>query len=210
MTTTDEHANPTAKGIGEHSLMQTSTLSSAAQVLAADMDFLDAPRMSARTLALHLLQLTECPSCHQPVREPVTLPCGHSSCLACIMKKIRPTNDMTDSAVSLPSTSHLPPRLPLATTVVACPLVGCSRSAIGRGIGIWKGHMATFGADTAQQSQSTNLVADDAIDGPGQLPLDAFVVPTNQDSSSLSVIRPQDMAQKDSISRKNYHYYKLM
>lgn len=191
MTTTDEHANPTAKGIGEHSLIQTSTLSSAAQVMAADMDFLDAPRMSARTLALHLLQLTECPSCHQPVREPVTLPCGHSSCLACIMKKIRPTNDMTDSAVSMPSTSHLPPRLPLATTVVACPLVGCSRSAIGRGIGIWKGHMATFGADTAQQSQSTTLVADDAIDGPGQLPLDAFVVPTNQDSSSLSVIRPQ-------------------
>ncbi|PWN36728.1 LON-domain-containing protein [Meira miltonrushii] len=199
MTAPNEHAKLSAKDVGELNLVPPPAVSSAAQVMVADMDFLNAPRMSARTLALHLLQLTECPSCHQPVQEPVTLPCGHSSCLACIMQMGRSSDEMADSAVLMPSTSHLPPRLPLATTVVACPLTGCSRSAIGRGLGMWKGHLATFGAGSTQQNQSLSSTADDAIDGPGELPLDGFVVPTNRDSSSLSVIRPQ---RRESFSSK--------
>lgn len=189
MTASGEHTMLSSSKDVQSSIVQP--LSSTTQITKANADFSHSPKMSARTLALHLLQSIECPSCHQPVREPVTLPCGHSSCLACIMQKSKPSNDKSDIPISMPSTSHLPPRLPLATSMVACPLIGCSRSAIGRGIGIWKGQMATFGADATQQDRFSNLVTDDAIDGPGQLPLDGFVVPTNRDSTSLSVIRPQ-------------------
>ncbi|KAE8262304.1 hypothetical protein A4X09_0g7489, partial [Tilletia walkeri] len=39
----------------------------------------------------------------------------------------------------------LPPRLPLCSGTIPCPVDGCSRSAIGRGIGSWSGYHARYG-----------------------------------------------------------------
>ncbi|KAI3491924.1 hypothetical protein L1887_43633 [Cichorium endivia] len=81
-----------------------------------------AQRRRARELATVLLTLANCHACNKPVQDPVTLPCGHSSCLQCIKDRVLPTSIPPEDDVSpLPCLTHLPPRLPLSPMTVPCP-----------------------------------------------------------------------------------------
>jgi Lon protease-like protein len=62
--------------------------------------------------ARQLVRLVQCPRCSHPLRAPVTLPCSHTVCRACLpAPQPRPN-------ISYPNT---PDRL----TGIACPLMGC-------------------------------------------------------------------------------------
>lgn len=142
--------------------------------------------VSARNAAQKLLRLCSCSACQQPLRDPVTLPCGHSTCLDCVRKA---TCVGLDTA-SVPGTSHRPTRFPLATTTVACFHAGCSRAAIGRGLGSWKGKSVVYGPDAVgRQRTRSNSNNDTDAPLPGTAsPLDGFIAPLNH---SLTVVPPQ-------------------
>lgn len=146
-------------------------------------------RTETQALAYKLLALCQCAQCGQPINEPITLPCGHSSCLSCI---VNATSGPSSSAV-LPCTSHLPPRLPLSSTTVPCPIAGCPRSAIGKGMGLWSGHHAFYGVNVNDERVQLPISEEG---GPGSAPVDGFVVPQNEESNRLVVIPAQ--------SRKSY------
>lgn len=62
--------------------------------------------------ARQLVRLVQCPRCSRPLSSPVTLPCAHTVCRACLPSPQPRTN------ISYPNT---PDRL----TGIACPLLGC-------------------------------------------------------------------------------------
>lgn len=149
-------------------------------------------RRQAQALAHKLLMLCKCCRCEQIIRDPVTLPCGHSSCLSCIVA-MTSTSSMASISKTLPSTTHLPPRLPLSSTTVPCPIDGCPRSAIGQGMGIWSGHKAIYGprvnTDVMEWPTLEEEQGEERSSIPG--PLDGFVAPQNQERNLLTVIPAQ-------------------
>ncbi|CBQ69364.1 conserved hypothetical protein [Sporisorium reilianum SRZ2] len=148
-----------------------------------------AQRRRARELATVLLTLANCSGCHRPVTDPVTLPCGHSSCLQCIKDGVLPKSIPAEDEVEpLPCLSHLPPRLPLSPMTVPCPAHGCPRSAIGRGIGVWAGHRPRYGL-IPTYTERLPLGAQDV--GPGAPPVDGFVMGVADHPLRLTVIGPQ-------------------
>lgn len=163
-------------------------------------------RRQAQALAHKLLMLCKCSRCEQIIRDPVTLPCGHSSCLSCIVA-MTSTSTLASTSKILPSTTLLPPRLPLSSTTVPCPIDGCPRSAIGQGMGIWSGHKALYGP------RVTTDVMDwpsSAVEGEGAAstsgPMDGFVAPQNQERNRLVVIPAQlrsTYLEKYAISKYN-------
>ncbi|KAK1911324.1 hypothetical protein P3342_012624 [Pyrenophora teres f. teres] len=72
----------------------------------------EAVALDAHRDARQLVRLLQCPRCSKPLSTPVTLPCGHTVCRACLPPPQPRTN------VSYPNT---PDRL----TGIACPLMGC-------------------------------------------------------------------------------------
>lgn len=68
--------------------------------------------LDAHRHARQLVRLVQCPRCSLPLSSPVTLPCGHTVCRACLPAPQPRTN------ISYPNT---PDRL----TGIACPLLGC-------------------------------------------------------------------------------------
>ena len=159
----------------------------------------DTQRRESQRHAQKLLTLCRCSHCQLPVKEPVTLPCGHSSCLHCIIA----VTSGVSSSTALPCSSHLPPRLPLSSTTVPCPEAGCPRNAIGKGMGVWSGHSATYGPGPSDGEKTTSLPSSVSAGpgvGPGSTPLDGFVVPQNQDGNRLVVIP----AQRRSASADKY------
>lgn len=148
-----------------------------------------AQRRRARELATVLLTLATCQGCRRPVQDPVTLPCGHSSCLQCIKDRVLPRSIPPEDQVQpLPCLSHLPPRLPLSPMTVPCPAHGCPRSAIGRGIGVWAGHLPRYGL-IPTYTERLPLDAQDV--GPGAPPVDGFVMGVADHPLRLTVIGPQ-------------------
>ncbi|CDR99435.1 hypothetical protein [Sporisorium scitamineum] len=148
-----------------------------------------AQRRRARELATVLLTLANCQGCHRPVQDPITLPCGHSSCLQCIKDSVLPRSIPAEEEVQpLPCLSHLPPRLPLSPMTVPCPAHGCPRSAIGRGIGVWAGHRPRYGL-IPTYTERLPLGAQDV--GPGAPPVDGFVMGVADHPLRLTVIGPQ-------------------
>ncbi|TKY85555.1 hypothetical protein EX895_005717 [Sporisorium graminicola] len=148
-----------------------------------------AQRRRARELATVLLTLTNCSGCHRPVQDPVTLPCGHSTCLQCIKDAVlTKTIPAEDEVQPLPCLSHLPPRLPLGPMTVPCPAHSCPRSAIGRGIGVWAGHRPRYGL-IPTYTERLPLGAQDV--GPGAPPVDGFVMGVADHPLRLTVIGPQ-------------------
>ncbi|UZJ56902.1 hypothetical protein CBS101457_006222 [Exobasidium rhododendri] len=153
-----------------------------------------------RRLTQRLLALCNCSQCEKPVNEPITLPCGHSSCLSCIVHATSESTQQSRSTI-LPCVSHLPPRLPLSSTTVPCPIAGCTRSAIGKGMGLWAGHSAFYGAE--MDGKGLHLPPSEG-NGPGSAPLDGFIVSQNQESNKLIVIPAQSrksFAEKYAVSR---------
>lgn len=148
-----------------------------------------AQRRRARELATVLLTLATCYDCHRPVHDPVTLPCGHSSCLQCIKDRVLPSSIPAEHEVlPLPCFTHLPPRLPLSPMTVPCSASGCPRSAIGRGIGVWAGHLPRYGL-IPTYTERLPLVDQDV--GPGAPPVDGFVMGVADHPLRLTVIGPQ-------------------
>ncbi|GAC95931.1 hypothetical protein PHSY_003509 [Pseudozyma hubeiensis SY62] len=148
-----------------------------------------AQRRRARELATVLLTLATCQGCRRPVQDPVTLPCGHSSCMQCIKDRVLPRSIPPEDQVQpLPCFSHLPPRLPLSPMTVPCPAHGCPRSAIGRGIGVWAGHLPRYGL-IPTYTERLPLGAQDV--GPGAPPVDGFVMGVADHPLRLTVIGPQ-------------------
>jgi Lon protease-like protein len=68
--------------------------------------------LDAHRDARQLIRLVQCPRCSKPLSTPVTLPCGHTVCRACL-----PAPSLRNN-ISYPNT---PDRL----TGIACPLLGC-------------------------------------------------------------------------------------
>ncbi|KAJ9474342.1 hypothetical protein PHBOTO_004415 [Pseudozyma hubeiensis] len=148
-----------------------------------------AQRRRARELATVLLTLATCQGCRRPVQDPVTLPCGHSSCLQCIKDRVLPRSIPPEDQVQpLPCLGHLPPRLPLSPMTVPCPAHGCPRSAIGRGIGVWAGHLPRYGL-IPTYTERLPLDAQDV--GSGAPPVDGFVMGVADHPLRLTVIGPQ-------------------
>ncbi|SAM85753.1 uncharacterized protein UBRO_07078 [Ustilago bromivora] len=146
-------------------------------------------RRRARELATVLLTLATCQACQLPVHDPVTLPCGHSSCLQCIKDRVLPKSIPPEEQVKpLPCLSHLPPRLPLSPMTVACPAHGCPRSAIGRGIGAWAGHQPRYGL-IPTYTERLPVGSEDV--GPGAPPADGFVMGVADHPLRLTVVGPQ-------------------
>lgn len=179
----DDQMGPTANSLGKRpaqSLSSASTTSTTAT-------------RRTRKFARQLLDLVSCPSCSQPYRNPVTLPCGHSTCLPCITRSI---NEAKSQHASSSKSSHVPPRLPLCSMTVPCSVSGCPRSAIGQGLGSWAGYTASFGppestATDEEDSASTGGDRNDGENDAGVLPLDGFVVGAENQSLRLGVIPPQ-------------------
>lgn len=148
-----------------------------------------AQRRRARKLATVLLTLATCQGCQRPVQDPVTLPCGHSSCLQCIKDRVLPKSISPEEDVKpLPCLSHLPPRLSLSPMTVPCPAHGCPRSAIGRGIGVWAGHQPRYGL-IPTYTERLPVGPEDV--GPGAPPVDGFVMGVADHPLRLTVIGPQ-------------------
>ncbi|KAJ1595365.1 hypothetical protein NDA14_002949 [Ustilago hordei] len=146
-------------------------------------------RRRAPELATVLLTLATCHVCQRPLHDPVTLPCGHSSCLQCIKDRLLPKSIPPEEQVKpLPCLSHLPPRLPLSPMTVACPAHGCPRSAIGRGIGAWAGHQPRYGL-IPTYTERLPVGSEDV--GPGAPPADGFVMGVADHPLRLTVIGPQ-------------------
>ncbi|PWN45291.1 hypothetical protein IE81DRAFT_364304 [Ceraceosorus guamensis] len=144
--------------------------------------------LQAREAAARLLDMIKCAACGQTFRDPVTLPCGHSTCMGCVLERVNEDRTMT----TMPCSSHVPPRLPLCATAVPCSVSGCQRSAIGRGLGVWAGHQARWGPPSASQSASeAGLSARVTSEGPGFVPLDGFVIAQPDQSVGLTVVPPQ-------------------
>ncbi|CEH17277.1 Predicted E3 ubiquitin ligase [Ceraceosorus bombacis] len=144
--------------------------------------------LQAREAAARLLDMIKCAACGQTFRDPVTLPCGHSTCMGCVLERVNEDRTMT----TMPCSSHVPPRLPLCATAVPCSVSGCQRSAIGRGLGVWAGHQARWGPPSASQSASeAGLSARVTNEGPGFVPLDGFVIAQPDQSVGLTVVPPQ-------------------
>lgn len=78
--------------------------------LAAEAQVVDA--LAAHRDARQLVRLVQCPRCSHPLKSPVTLPCSHTVCRACLPEPQPRTN------ISYPNT---PDRL----MGIACPLMGC-------------------------------------------------------------------------------------
>ncbi|PWN18634.1 hypothetical protein BCV69DRAFT_68918 [Microstroma glucosiphilum] len=154
-----------------------------------------------RSIARQLLELVTCASCNRPYTTPITLPCGHSTCLPCISARLKNITAINQAAAG-PSTrtTHVPPRLPLCTMTVPCSVNGCPRSAIGQGLGVWAGYSAAYGPpdseawvdedvsspgnDDEQEQQASSAER-------GSLPVDGFVVGADNESLRLGVIPPQ-------------------
>jgi Lon protease-like protein len=68
--------------------------------------------LDAHRDARQLVRLVQCPRCSRPLSTPVTLPCGHTVCRACL-----PT--------SKPRTNISYPNTPDRLSGIACPLLGC-------------------------------------------------------------------------------------
>ncbi|PWY99211.1 hypothetical protein BCV70DRAFT_163767 [Testicularia cyperi] len=149
-----------------------------------------AQRRRARELATVLLTLATCQGCSRPVQDPVTLPCGHSACMQCVKDRVMPRTvpAAEDDVVPLPCFTHLPPRLPLSPSTVPCPVSGCPRSAIGRGIGVWAGHLPRYGL-IPTFTERLPVAGQDV--GPGAPPVDGFVVGVADHPHQLTVIGPQ-------------------
>ncbi|KAN0059659.1 hypothetical protein ACQY0O_008230 [Thecaphora frezii] len=145
-------------------------------------------RRRARDMASALLRLTKCNECEGPVNEPVTLPCGHTACLQCIRNRCLAQPTAADEVPSLPCTTHIPPRLPLSPLTVSCPVSGCPRSAIGRGMGRWSGHRPRYGL---VPSYTERLPTGSENVGPGSPPLDGFVIGVSDHPHRLTVVGPQ-------------------
>lgn len=79
---------------------------------ASSIEAVELPPLDAHQDARQLVRLVQCPRCSQPLSTPVTLPCGHTVCRACLPAPQPRTN------ISYPNT---PDRL----TGIACPLLGC-------------------------------------------------------------------------------------
>ncbi|EPQ29662.1 uncharacterized protein PFL1_02882 [Pseudozyma flocculosa PF-1] len=148
-------------------------------------------RRRARDMASALLRLTRCAECEGPLNDPITLPCGHTACLQCIRNRCQPGFSSTrgnDEEPTLPCATHIPPRLPLSPMTVSCPVNGCPRSAIGRGMGKWSGHRPRYGLVPAYQER---LPTDSEDVGPGSPPLDGFVIGVADHPHRLTVVGPQ-------------------
>lgn len=62
---------------------------------------------------LHLIRLIQCPQCHKPYTQPVTLPCGHSLCKTCLPQPHQRQH------ISYPDT-------PGRRQGYFCPVIGCN------------------------------------------------------------------------------------
>lgn len=154
--------------------------------------FQSVPARQSRRIAQHLLELVTCASCGKPFTNPVTLPCGHSTCSACISQRITEAISTNRDRASSSRASHVPPRLPLCSITVPCSVTGCPRSAIGQGLGMWAGYTAAYGpADDSNPSESGESDTGGNSDDAGVLPVDGFVVGAENESLGLGVIPPQ-------------------
>ncbi|CAO1623753.1 unnamed protein product [Parajaminaea phylloscopi] len=153
------------------------------------------PARQSRRIARRLLDLVTCAACNRPYESPITLPCGHSTCLPCISNKIKEALLANESKASSSKTTHVPPRLPLCSITVPCSMSGCPRSAIGQGLGMWAGYSAAFGpvTEVATTSEEQGAVPAEDVSGSnaGVLPVDGFVVGAENQSLGLGVIPPQ-------------------
>lgn len=146
-------------------------------------------------IAQRLLELVTCASCSKPYTSPITLPCGHTTCRPCILKRIKAAIAANDQMIGTSRASHVPPRLPLCSITVPCSVTGCPRSAIGQGLGTWAGYSASFGPPEEDINPASSEVSEQDEEYNGQdvgvPPVDGFVVGAENQSLSLGVIPPQ-------------------
>ncbi|CAD6891126.1 unnamed protein product [Tilletia laevis] len=161
------------------------------------------PSLTARIASILLARL-RCPACTQSLNEPITLPCGHSLCAPCLYDRARACN--AAAAAAYPYLLHgpedgdeddndalLPSRLPLCSGAVPCPVEGCPRSAIGRGIGTWSGYHARYGP----LPPSTPTALSEYPSHPPSQPLNHYTTVTLPTTLSSSGLRSAEIAPFD-------------
>ena len=86
---------------------------------------------------------------------------------------------------------------------VPCPVQGCPRSAIGRGLGLWAGQTVRYSADLHPAHQASAASGSNApppqSSNPGVPPVDGFVIGAPEHSVRLSVIPAQKKEQLGSF-----------
>lgn len=143
-------------------------------------------------LASTLLSQLACTICRKSLRDPITIPCGHSVCATCITARVHLA---MRAAPSAPCSSHVPPRLPLSTLTLPCPVSACPRGAVGRGLGIWTGHHCRYGAPHPLEERDDFFDSASSSTYPGSPPLDGFITGVQDHPLRLSVIPAQPKGQ---------------
>lgn len=102
----------------------------------------------------------------------------------------------SNETICQPKGSSVPPRFPLASTTVPCLQRDCPRSAIGRGIGLWKDSRARYGPSQALFPNRQVLPGNGVVgqDGSPSHPIDGFVTALNEDALGLTVVSAQSRA----------------